>query len=272
MKLIVAFSALLWFTAAALPVRGDNSSNLPFQVGEKLTYQIYWGPFVGGRAVIQVQGIETNSGHECYHLVLNITTSGLADMLYPVRSTFESWLDVNELCARRGVMNRSEGKRIHRTDTSYDYDNKTAITTNLLNGKVRTLTLAPATQDPISSFYYARCQSLSLSNSFSFPINTGTTNVTCTLMPDQRKQYSLPAVGKVPALRIEPEPTLTIVAKNGGRMWFWVSDDARKVPLFVVSTLKFGSLKLVLNKIENITTPASGPHTAASGTILTFNQ
>jgi hypothetical protein len=33
-------------------------------------------------------------------------------------------------------------------------------------------------------------------------------------------------------------------------MWLWVSDDARKLPIVIVSTLKFGNIKLVLHKIE----------------------
>jgi hypothetical protein len=269
MKHIAAAIALLMMAVAA---RGENGSNLPFRIGEKLTYQIYWGPFVGGRATLEVQGIEPAGGHDCYHLVLNVKTSGLAEMLFPVRSTFESWLDVKALFVRRAVMNRSEGKRIRRTETIYNYDLKTAITTNFVNGKVRTLALDPATQDPISSFYFARSQSLTMSNAFSFSINTGDTNVVCTLMPDTRKKYSLGPVGKVSALRIEPTPTLTIVAKNGGRMWFWVSDDERKLPLIVVSTLKFGSIKLVLHKIESTTTPVAKPTTNVGKRTPTSNR
>jgi hypothetical protein len=251
MKPICALIALILFSTAPVSTQGARETNLPFQVGEKLTYQIFWGPFVAGRATLEVQGIEPQDGRDCYRLVAKIATSGLAEMMYPVRSTFESWLDVKDMCVRRAVMDRSEGNRIRHTETKYDYINQTSITTNRVNGKVRVLPITSRTQDPITSFYFARSQSLVLSNAFSFPINTGDTNVVCTLMPDERKEYTLRSVGEVSALRIEPNPTLTIVSKNGGRMWFWVSDDNRKLPLVVVSTLKFGNLKLVLHKIES---------------------
>jgi hypothetical protein len=33
-------------------------------------------------------------------------------------------------------------------------------------------------------------------------------------------------------------------------MWFWVSDDARHLPLLVSSDMKIGSARLVLAKVE----------------------
>ena len=56
-------------------------------------------------------------------------------------------------------------------------------------------------------------------------------------------------VGDIQALRIEPTPTLNIVSANNGRMWFWISDDARHLPLLVSSELKLGNAKLVLFSI-----------------------
>ena len=59
----------------------------------------------------------------------------------------------------------------------------------------------------------------------------------------------------MPALRIEPNPTLNIVAASGGRMWVWFSDDARKLPLMMVTETSFGNIKFVLTGIE----PAAFP-------------
>ena len=41
--------------------------------------------------------------------------------------------------------------------------------------------------------------------------------------------------GRIEALRVEPKPTLKIVAHNKGRMWFWIGDNDRHLPLQVVS-------------------------------------
>src|SRR5258706_38427 len=79
----------------------DGNSNVPFHVGERLSYQIFWGPFVAGRATLVVDGIESVDGNDCYHLIAEAHTSGLADFLFHVQSKTESWLDVDELCTRR---------------------------------------------------------------------------------------------------------------------------------------------------------------------------
>jgi len=42
-------------------------------------------------------------------------------------------------------------------------------------------------------------------------------------------------------------------------MWFWVSDDIRRLPLLVASDLKIGSAKLILNKIEMPGTISAAP-------------
>jgi hypothetical protein len=244
-------TAAVFVTAAAVPV--------PFQVGEKLSYQIFWGPFIAGRASLEIVGIETVDGHDCYHLVGAARTSGLADLLYHVETKNESWLDVDELCTRKYRERRIEGKRIRDGETQFDYSSKLATTTNHITGKVKSIALEMPVQDLISSLYFARTQPLSLNVDQSFLISVGDTNYTVNVRPDQRKTMYFRPTGDIPALRLEPKPTLTIVATNKGRMWFWISDDARKLPLLVASDMRIGSAKLVLYKIEGADTFSSAP-------------
>src|SRR5438093_679048 len=77
------------------------AENKAFCVGEKLIYGIDWGIFTVGRAVMEVKEIEKVDGHDCYHIISEAHTTGLGDILYRVRSTTETWLDVEDLCARK---------------------------------------------------------------------------------------------------------------------------------------------------------------------------
>ena len=251
MKPLAFIVALLWTVTGSGWANGGE--NFPFHVGEKLTYQIFWGPFVAGRATLEVDGIEQVDGHDCYHLIAKATTVGLADFLFHVDSKTESWLDTAQLCTRRYRENRTEGKHVRANETQYDYDGKLASTTNLVNGKVKTLPLNGPVQDVISSVYYVRTRPLTLNLEESFPLNVGDTNYTVNVHPDLRKSMFFRPTGDIQALRIEPKPTLTIVAANKGRLWFWISDDQRRLPLLVASDMKIGSAKLVLFKIEPAT-------------------
>ncbi len=248
MKRLSAILVLLLAVSATARAKNTDTT-VPFSVGEKLTYQIFWGPFVVGRATLQVAGIEPVDGHNCYHLVATAKTSGLINLLFPVDSLAESWLDCDGLFARRYTEDRTEGKH-HRTgEAHYDYARKETVITNRLNGHAKHYPLDQPTQDVISSLYVVRTRKLLLDSEQSFMINAASTNYMVTVRPDERKSVWVRPLGDTPALRIEPMPTLTIVSANRGRMWFWMSDDARHLPLLVNSEIRLGSAKLVLFSI-----------------------
>ncbi len=104
-------------------------------------------------------------------------------------------------------------------------------------------------QDVVSSLYVVRTKKLLLDSDQMFAISADTTTYNVTIRPDQRKLIWVKPFGDVQALRVEPNPTLSVVSANKGRMWFWISDDARHLPLLVNSDLKFGSAKLVLYSV-----------------------
>jgi hypothetical protein len=227
----------------------DGDEAIPFSVGEKLTYQIFWGPFVVGRATLEVAGIEPVDGHDCYHLIAKAKTSGLIEWLFPVDSLAESWLDRAGLFSRQYREDRTEGKHHRKNDTHYDYAAKETVTKNLVNGHEHHAPLDQHVLDVVSSLYCVRTQKLMVDAEQSMLINSGNTNYTVTIRPDLRKTMWVRPLGDIQALRIEPTPTLDVVSANNGHMWFWISDDMRRLPLLVNSELKFGTAKLILFSI-----------------------
>jgi hypothetical protein len=238
---IIMFAVLL-----AAAARGGDS---PFRVGEKLSYRIYWGPFEAGQASLEVAGIEAVNGRDCYHLVAKAQTSGLIDMLFHVDNTLESWLDVEELRTLRYRQKRIEGKHPKQSETHFDYVKGSFTLTNYLARTGCTLPLAKSVQDILSAVYYVRSQSVQLKQPLTFLVNAGDSTRMVRIVPDQQKKIWTNPLGEVPALRIEPNPTLTIVASNKGRMWVWFSDDAQKVPLVLISKLAIGSARFQLTEV-----------------------
>jgi hypothetical protein len=233
-------------------------------VGEKLHYTIYWGPFAVGRASLEVVGVEKVDDHDCFHLLARAKTSGLAESLYPVDSKTESWWDTDELVSRKYTQDRSEGGRKRQDETVYDYTRMVAVTTNRLTGKVRRLKLEECVQDVLTAVYYMRSKPLSLDTKESLVVNANKTNYPVSFQPDTRKEISVKPLGKVTALRIEPNPTLKIVESNGGKLWVWISDDENRYPLQVVATMKIGSARLVLTDITKPDDEVSAPDQGAS--------
>lgn len=248
--------ALTWFLFVAVTALSANATEpAPFRVGEKLTYDIQWGPIVAGHATLTVAGFEQVDGRDCYHIIGQAQTTGFVDLLYHVESKIETWLDTDGFFTRRFCQTRHEGKHRSSDDSRYDYIAGQVVTTNRINGRLRTATLAGPEQDVLSAFYYLRTQPLQLNHDSPLPINLTGKHYDVAVRPDLRKTLYFHPTGDVPALRIEPKPTLNIVAANGGRMWFWISDDVRKLPLLMVSEMKFGSVKFVLAAITPAPTP-----------------
>jgi hypothetical protein len=239
------------FLASSTASWANGGERFPFHVGEKLTYQMFWGPFVVGRATLEVAGIEPVDGHDCYHLVAKAKTSGLAELLFPVDSTTESWMDVEGLFSRKYRQNRTEGKNHRYDETHFDYQAREVTVTRFDSGQKKTAPLDQPVQDIISSLYFVRTRLLTVGASHSFALSASERTHRVEIRPDQRKSLWVRPVGEVDAMRIEPHPTLQIVAANKGRMWFWVSDDSRHLPLVVTSTMQIGNAKLVLFKVES---------------------
>jgi hypothetical protein len=250
---------LLLTGTGTLPARSNEVTNFPFRVGEKLTYQIYWGPFVAGKATLEIDRIDTVANNDCYHILVRVNTSGFADFLYHIEDQIESWLDVDELCTRRYRQDRKEGKHHRFDDSFYDYSNKQILTTNLINGKLHSYPLDGPAQDLISSLYFARTKPLQLDVAEKFRIALGKGRYEVTIKPDARKSLYFRPTGNVQALRLEPTPTISVVSANKGRMWFWVSDDPRKLLLLITTDMTIGSAKFVLSQVEPPTSKSRLP-------------
>ncbi len=245
--------ALMWFLFMAVTAWSANATEpVPFCVGEKLTYDILWGPLVAGHATLMVAGIEKVDGQDCYHIIGQAQTSGVVDLLYHVESKIETWLDTTGFFTRRFLQARREAKHRTAEDSRYDYVSGQVVTTNLISGRVQTSALTGPEQDVLSVFYFLRTQPLLLNYDSRLPVNLTGKHYDVVARPDQRKTLYFRPIGDISALRIEPNPTLNIVASGGGRMWFWISDDVRKLPLMLVTQMKYGTIKLVFAGIEAV--------------------
>jgi hypothetical protein len=234
----------------AVVVPASSDTNFPFRVGEKLTFQINWGPFLAGHATLEVAGLETVDGRDCYRLVAKAQTVGLVDLLFHVDNVMESWIDTNQLHSVRYRQHRVEGKHTKKTDTRYDYANKHFTLTNHLTGASCTLPLDDSLRDIVASLYYVRAQQLQTNQLIHFLVNAGDTNRLVRITPDQRKTIWTNPLGDLPALRVEPNPTLTIVSAHKGRMWVWVSDDTHKIPLVLIAKMTVGSARFQLTDVQ----------------------
>jgi len=254
---------LVWIiTGLLFAAAGATDAAAPFAVGEKLSYRALWGFIPVGEASLEVRNIETVAGRPCYRLVAEAHTTGAGRLLYRFDSVVESWLDVATAATYRHRNQTTEGKTSYTEETVFDYAAQTAITSNLTAGTVQSCRLDGPALDVISALYTARTRPMRPGLPQSLLIHASATNYVVSFKPEGPTTLDVRPVGAVPAVRIEPLPTLKFVARHRGRLWFWISNDERRLPLLAVTNTKLGTARLVLTRIE--TSPPAPPRKLAA--------
>ncbi|MEO6349951.1 MAG: DUF3108 domain-containing protein, partial [Candidatus Limnocylindrales bacterium] len=93
--------------AVVAPPAAPAPPAVPFAIGEKLTYDVRFGPLKVGTATMTVAGIDTIRGRPAYHTVFRVKGGNL---LYKVNDSYESWFDVASLASLRYIQNIDEGR------------------------------------------------------------------------------------------------------------------------------------------------------------------
>src|SRR5262245_64100996 len=86
---------------------------LPFRVGEELTYHASFARLPAGTARMRVEGVDTVRGRPAFHLVFSLD-GGI--VWFRVHDRYDSWIDTLTLSALRYRQQISEG-RYHRNTT-----------------------------------------------------------------------------------------------------------------------------------------------------------
>jgi hypothetical protein len=62
----------------------------------------------------------------------------------------------------------------------------------------------------------------------------------------------LPGIGKLDLIQVEPLAKFEGLFVRKGRMWIWLTDDERRIPVLMKSKIPVGSITAVLEKIEGV--------------------
>jgi hypothetical protein len=206
-------------------------------VGERLEYEVKFGPIKVGRASMEVMGVEDVRGRPAWHTRFLVTGGTL---FFRVNDVLESWIDVETFSSLRFRQQLSEGSR----DRLYEYEiyPERAVFVEKEKGE------RPSVSRPLddgSFLYFLRTVPIELGAVYEFQRY---------FMPDRnpvrlevlgRDSVEVPA-GRFDALVIRPVIKAKGIFSENGRAQIWISNDPDHVLLQMTSHLKFGSLSLHL--------------------------
>lgn len=209
-----------------------------FRVGERLEYDVKFGPLKAGEGRLEVLGTETVRGHEVLHSRFTIR-GGVPG--YRVDDLYETWFDPKTVTTYRFHQAVDEG-RYERNRTFeifpergiYVQDRDTAATVS-------------EPLDEASFFYFIRTVPLEVGRTYTFDRYFRPDRNPVVVKVLRRERVTVPA-GTFDAVVLQPVINTKGIFSKNGRAEIWVSDDDRRLVVQMKSKLAFGTLEMHLKR------------------------
>jgi hypothetical protein len=228
--------------AVAAPASPPPVPTRAFGVGERLIYEVRFGPIRVGEASMEVVGIEPFRGRDAYHTRF-LLRGGTA--FFRVNDRYESWFDARTMESLRYAQQIDQGS--YERERVFDiFPDRQTYTES---GKPEAF---PSVADPLddgSFLYFLRTIPLEVGRSYEFNryFRPDRNPVRVTVL--RRERIRVPA-GTFDAVVVRPTIKTTGIFSEGGRAEVWFADDSTRRMLQMRSRLSFGSLSLQLRRVE----------------------
>jgi hypothetical protein len=231
-----------------LPLR--KIENKAFTRGEKLKYRVHYGVIDAGNATLEVtQDTVKIAKRSTLHMVAKGFTNSAWDLVFPVRDTYESYVDQESVLPWFHKRRVNENGYIINHDVAFNQYSNEAIA-----NKQRYKTDSNV-QDMVSAFYYPRILDYSKAKA-------GDLFVVNTFFDFQNYPLKIKYVGteviktefgKIKCYKFHPVVQKGRVFKTEEDMTVWLSADDSKVPIRVQANILVGSVKMDLIEYSGLT-------------------
>ena len=215
----------------------NTDFSVPFSVGERLTYDVYFGPLKAGEGSMEVMGHEDVRGTNTWHTRFRVR-GGIP--FYRVDDVLESWIAVDCFHSLRFVQDFEEGGKAR--ERRYEiYPERAMFREDTLPEEV-------SVADPLddgSFFYFVRTIDLEPGKTYTFNRYFRPDRNPVQIKVLKRERIRVPA-GQFNAIVIQPIIKTRKLFSEKGEAHIWLSDDADRMMLQMKTKLPFGSLNLYL--------------------------
>jgi len=215
---------------------------LPFTVGEKLTFRLRWGIFPAGKAVLEVLPPKKINGEMALHFVMTVETNSFVDVFYKVRQRIDAYCDlsVTKSLLYKEVNSVNNSKR--DAEIRFDWVNMMAQWVDF--GKAtEPIPIKSGAFDPLSAFYFSRTMDPSQTKMVERPVTDGKKCVIGRAKVIKRQKLKL---WKQTYDTFLVEPELEEVGgvfekDKNAKVQVWVTADHRRIPVRLKSKVAVGS-------------------------------
>jgi hypothetical protein len=251
--MVVMFLQTLIISAAE---PNNVKSRRAFVPGEELSYIMFYGFITGGRGKLSVSETILN-GKKVHHLVGTATTVGLADRVFKVENTYESFIDPITYFPIKSVRNIREGRYRYYNEVLFNHGKDS---THIISQRSGEKYVFPNIYDIVSAFYIAR------EKHFNDKMKVGEVIEIMTYFSDEefplRIRYrGLEVIntrfGKLECYKFSPVTEVGRAFKTEDDMHVWISRDQNKLPVRIRFNLTVGSFVCELEEFRGLNNPFS---------------
>lgn len=246
--LIIITAALQWLPA----------QQQPYSPGEKVSYQIKYGLVGSGLATLEIKEA-FYQGKLVWHAVGRGHTTGLADALYKVRDSYESYIDPENDLPVFSIRNIQEGRYRKYNEVGFDQTAR-SDSTMIFSDLSGSHTGPKGLLDLLSCFYWFRKYYLAASDT----LVPGDTFMMMTWFSDELYPIILKYKGKetirimsrkLECYRFNPVTEVGRVFKTEEDMTLWFTADENFLPVKIRFDIFVGAFHVDMTNYEGLRVP-----------------
>jgi hypothetical protein len=249
---VICFLYPLPWSAAPWQSPTRQSSPRPLSA-ETLQFSVEWRLIRAGTAQLTSKPRQSSS-QTSWQTDLHLESVGLVSKLFRVNDNYSVLYD-NQFCATSTYMKAEEGSRRRETNVTFDRERSKSsyLERDLVKNSTvlaRELDIPTCVHDVLAGLNRLRSVQLEPGQSVNFPISDGKKSVSAKIEAQEREQLKTP-LGTHSAVRYEVFLFNDVLYSRKGRLFVWLSDDDRRLPLQLRVRLQvhIGTITLQLEKV-----------------------
>ncbi len=256
---VIAVLALTARPAVQEPAKTTTSPGTVPQ-REELFYRAEWRLVHAGNVRLSWSPAGENGGWKAH---LKLQSAGLVSRLYRVDNEYIALMDA-ALCATSSTLRAHEGRK--QREVLVHFDGASGKASYLERDPARDVVVTtheidipPCVHDVLGGLYRLRAMRVEPGQVVYLPISDGKKSVSARVEAQQREKLQ---IGETTYQTIRYEAFLfnNVLYRRSGRLFVWLTDDERRLPVQIRVRLPFyiGTVTLELRPERAAATPASG--------------
>jgi len=207
--------------------------------GEKLNYQIKYGPISIGTLELQTKENILWQGKSCYHFTAHLKSNPKYRKVFSIDDRLDSYVRISDFATLKAEKKIKERNYQAESRVIFDYEQK-----RTLYSDSSTYPLYQGVKDLLTTWYYYRIVDLKVGNSFSTPVHIDKKNYQMEFAIDEVRTIKF---NNVRYYFVVFEPT-TKPKTNLGNVY--LSIDEKRLPVIIKNKNFFGELVATLKGVE----------------------